>query len=70
MDAFSGDRYRHEDLVRFGVPPREAIDEKLRFSLIHRPSPYTLAPPMRLVDAGNSHSQWDDVMFIGLSEPR
>jgi len=62
LDAFAADRYGHPDLVRFGVPPRDNTDPKLRFSLIHRPAPYSLAPPMRLVAGGISHSQWDDVM--------
>jgi hypothetical protein len=63
LDAFAADRYGHTDLARFGVPPRDETDEKLRFSLIHRPTPYPLAPPMRLVAGGVSSTQWDDVMF-------
>ena len=63
LDAFAADRYGHSDLFRFRVPPRDEIDDKLRFSLIHRPAPYPLAPPMRLVAGGISHSEWDDVMF-------
>ena len=62
LDAFAADRYRHTDLVRFGVPPRDQIDAKLSFSLIHRPAPYPLAPPMRLVAAGVADTRWDDVM--------
>ncbi|MES2979771.1 MAG: anti-phage defense-associated sirtuin Dsr1 [Pseudomonadota bacterium] len=63
LDAFAADRYGHTDLARFGVPPRDNCDPKLRFSLIHRPSPYPLAPPMRLVAGGIGAAQWDDVMF-------
>ncbi|UTA53165.1 SIR2 family protein [Lysobacter soli] len=63
QDAFSDERYQHGDLPRFGVPPRDEIDAKLRFSLVRRPPPYSLAPPMLLVSAGASGSQWDDVMF-------
>lgn len=63
LDAFTADRYGHTDLARFGVTARDDADPKLRFSLIHRPTPYPLAPPMRLVAGGVSHSQWDDVMF-------
>jgi hypothetical protein len=44
LDAFAADRYGHTDLARFGVPPRDNTDPKLRFSLIHRPTPYPLAP--------------------------
>ncbi|MBX3590291.1 MAG: SIR2 family protein [Burkholderiaceae bacterium] len=62
LDAFAVDRYGHTDLARFGVPPRDKFDAKLRFSLIHRPAPYPLAPPMRLVAWGVSHAQWDHVM--------
>lgn len=62
LDAFATDRYGHNDLVRFGVPPRDNADPKLRFSLIHRPAPYPLAPPMRLVAGGIAATQWDDVM--------
>ena len=62
LDAFATDRYGHNDLVRFGVPPRDNADPKLRFSLIHRPAPYPLAPPMRLVAGGIAARQWDDVM--------
>lgn len=63
LDAFAADRYGHADLARFGVPPRDDVDFKLRFSLIHRPAPYPLAPPMRLVAGGVAATQWDNVMF-------
>lgn len=62
LDAFAADRYGHTDLARFDVPPRGKADPKLRFSLIHRPAPYPLAAPMRLVAGAISHSKWDDVM--------
>ena len=63
LEAFSEDRYQHSDLNRYGVPQRVEIDDKLRFSLISRPAPYNLAPPMLLVSGGITGSQWDDVMF-------
>ncbi len=56
-------RYRHADLGRFGIPSKTAVDEKLTFSLIHRPSPYLLAPWMCLVDSGTSGSSCDEVMW-------
>ena len=62
LDAFAVDRYGHTDLARFGVPPRDNADPKLRFSLIHRPAPYPLAPRMRLVGGGVAATQWDDVI--------
>ena len=63
LDAFVADRYAHADLPQFGVPPHDKVDSKLRFSLIYRPAPYSLAPPMRLVAGGFSGTQWDDVML-------
>ncbi|MCA1379830.1 MULTISPECIES: anti-phage defense-associated sirtuin Dsr1 [Bradyrhizobium] len=63
LEAFSDQRYLHRDLPRFGVPPRQDVDDKLRFSLIQRPAPYRYAPLMTLVSGGAGGSQWDDVMF-------
>lgn len=63
LDAFALDRYGHTDLARFGVPPRDNADPKLQFSLIHRPAPYPLAPPMSLVAGGIAVTQWDDLML-------
>lgn len=63
LEAFSEDRYQHSDLARLGVSPRTEVDDKLRFSLIRRPAPYTHAPWMSLVSGGTTDSQWDDVMF-------
>lgn len=62
LDAFVAELYGHTDLVRFGVPPRDNADPTLKFSLIHRPAPYPLASPMRLVAWGVAATQWDDVM--------
>ncbi|WP_151636009.1 anti-phage defense-associated sirtuin Dsr1 [Noviherbaspirillum aerium] len=63
LEAFSEERFQHSDLARFGVPPREEVDAKLRFSLIRRPAPYNRAPAMLLAAGGINGSQWDDVMF-------
>lgn len=62
LEPLSEERYRHADLGRFGVPPKAAVDDKLSFSLIRRPSPYPLAPWMSLVNAGARGSRWDEVM--------
>lgn len=62
LEAFSEERYRHGDLVRFDVPPRAEVDAKLRFSLIRRPAPYNLSSPMMLVSGGATDGQWDPVM--------
>lgn len=63
LEAFSDERFQYSDLARFGVPPSDEVDAKLRFSLIRRPSPYFLAPPMLLVSGGVTGSRLDDVMF-------
>jgi hypothetical protein len=63
LEPFSEARYRHGDLERFGVPPRSKVDDKLNFSLILRPTPYTNAPLMSLISGGTIDSQWDNVMF-------
>ncbi len=62
LDAFSDERFQHNDLARFGVPPHDEVDAQLRFSLIHRPAPYNLAPSMLLASGGMADSQWDNVM--------
>lgn len=62
LEHLSGDRYRQADLGRSGVPPRTSVDDKLTFSLTHRPLPYPLAPSMCIVDAGARGSRWDEVM--------
>jgi hypothetical protein len=63
LEAFSNERFQYSDLVRFCVPPNDDVDPKLRFSLIRRPAPYDLAPPMSLVSWGTQASGWDKVMF-------
>jgi hypothetical protein len=63
LEPFAYESFGHSDLPRFGVPPRDELDTKLRFSLIRRPAPYDRAPPMLLAFGGVSGSQWDDVMF-------
>ena len=63
LEAFSDERFQYSDLDRFGVPPRDEVDTKLRFSMIRRPAPYDRASPMLLASGGTTSSQWDDVMF-------
>lgn len=62
LEPLSEERYLHADLGRFGVPPKAAVDDKLAFSLTRRPSPYSLAPFMSVVDGGARGSRWDEVM--------
>lgn len=49
IEPMSEPSYGHADLDRFGVRANAKTDEKLQFSLLVRPSPYTLSAPMRLV---------------------
>lgn len=63
LEAFSEERFQHSDLARFGVPPLDVVDTKLRFSLVRRPASYDRAPPMLLASGDIVGSQWDDVMF-------
>lgn len=64
LEPLSEPRYLHSDLGRFGVQSKTAVDDKLDFSLVHRPSPYHLAPWMCIADtgAGVRGSRWDEVM--------
>ncbi len=66
MKAFETDRFTHGDLPRFGVPAHAEVDEKLKFSLIHRPASYDRAPRMALASGfGNGvggASEWDRLM--------
>lgn len=49
LELMSKAQFGHSDLERFGVRANRAPDDKLTFSLLVRPSPYMLAPQMRLV---------------------
>ncbi len=55
-------RFKHSDLIRFGVTPDFVENDKLAFSMAERPTPYSRAPLMKLVDSGYRGSHWDDVM--------
>ena len=63
LEPLSRDGFRHKDLIRFGVPPREEKNEDLAFSLARRPAPYDLAPQMALADTGMQRSRFDNVMW-------
>lgn len=64
LDALTQDRYRHDDLARFGVPPQAKPDQKLIFSIARRPAPYTRAPWMQLTSSNAAGGiGWDDVMY-------
>lgn len=60
---FSKNRYRHDDLRRFGVYPTPETDEGLEFSLANRPAPYSIAPWMSLTPRRNDAGRLDPVMW-------
>ena len=62
LTVFSENRFRYDDLSRFGISPRLPIDSDLRFSLINRPASYERTPRMTLVGS-NHDTDWDTVMF-------
>ncbi len=62
LEAFSAERYRHGDLSHFQIVPDTRVNDKLRFSLVRRPTPYKDAPKMTLVSGGIVESRWDKVM--------
>lgn len=63
LKVFSDDRYRHADLIRFGVAPDAAADHELRFSLNRRPAPYKFSARMALVAGHAAGPDWDPVMY-------
>ena len=63
LEPFCEGRFGHADLIRFGVPPRGNVDEKLAFSLTRRPTPYELAPQMALAGLDAQESRLDEVMW-------
>jgi len=63
VDAYSPANFKHKHLKQFGITPNERPDEKLKFSLVVRPTPYTLAPLMTFATGGAENSRLDAVMF-------
>ena len=63
LGPFSEVRFGHDDLVRFDVPPKAAVDESLQFALTRRPAPYDLASWMALARSRQQRTGWDTVMW-------
>lgn len=63
LKYLSEDRYLDVDLRRFDILPNSDSDKVSAFSMIRRPSPYSLAPLMSIVDKGAQRSDWDKVMY-------
>ncbi len=63
LNAFTVDRFVHNDLIRFNVPAHEKVDTALQFSLVRRPAAYDRTPPMLLTLGGMASTQLDHVMW-------
>ncbi len=61
LTVFSENRFRYDDLSRFGISSRPPIDSDLRFSFINRPASYGRTPWMTLIGS-NRDTGWDAVM--------
>lgn len=61
LQVFESNEFKHDDLPAFMVSPDADRDEKLRYSLLQRPTRYKLAEHMSLVHYPG-WSQWDSVM--------
>ena len=59
LEPLSENRFEQADLVRFGVPPKREPDNRMRFSLTRRPTPYDRAAWIALVDPGGQINSWD-----------
>ncbi len=62
LKPLSEPQFNSVDLVRFGVTQNKGEDKDIPFSFVNRPSPYTKAPWMRIVNWASHESNWDDVM--------
>ena len=63
LEPLSEKQFEHRDLSHFGVAANSTEDKDLRFSIFHRPAPYTRSPWMCIVDNGTQNSHLDPVMF-------
>jgi hypothetical protein len=63
FESFTDNHYGHDDLSRYGVIPNTYRDDDLTFSLVQRPTPYSLAPLMQLRRSYCPGPRWDSVMF-------
>lgn len=63
LGPLSEKQFEHRDLSRFGVAANDIEDKGLRFSMFHRPAPYTCSPWMCIVDNGEQNSRLDPVMI-------
>lgn len=62
LEPLAKSQFGHDDLARFGVVPKSEKDNKLSFSFINRPAPYTHAAWMSISDTSALTSQWDRPM--------
>jgi len=63
LPIFADNRYQSSDLPRFGIEPSRRDTKPNPFSILHRPTPYLLAPSMTVFEHGKTDLQLDSVMF-------
>lgn len=63
LECYAEQRFGHGDLERFGVTADRVVDTKLQFSLVNRPTRYSLAPYMDLRGSQGVSARLDPVMF-------
>ena len=62
LGPLTENQFEYQDLPRFGITVNNK-DKESSFSILHRPSPYTLSPWMCIVDSGVQVKNWDEAMF-------
>lgn len=67
LEPLADKRYQHRDLPRFKVQPNTIEDDKLEFSLILRPTPYTRAPWMTLAHGVHAATSNFDAIMLELA---
>ncbi|TQD28276.1 anti-phage defense-associated sirtuin Dsr1 [Methanolobus vulcani] len=63
LGPLSEKQFEYDDLLRFGVATGCNEINDIQFSILHRPSPHTCSPWMRVVDDGSQSSSLDGVML-------
>lgn len=62
LGPLTENQFKFQDLPRFGITPNNK-DDRLNFSMLHRPSPYSLSPWMCVVDTIVRAGNWDKTML-------
>jgi hypothetical protein len=63
IPVLTENRFGVADLPRFGLMPIKENPDSLKFSLLHRPAPYTRSPWSSLMTEVSGESNWDKIMY-------